>query len=103
MTPLTTNIANGVRLSVLNNLIFAELEKFVSSGKRIEIPQSVHPKIRELISSCWSHDPLRRPDMNFIVNKLTEVMESLPGGENVSPVINTPPPAAAPQYSSPLM
>jgi len=54
------------------------IEKFVSSGKRIEIPNNVHPKIRELISKCWDQTPLKRPDFNYIVKALTEVMESLP-------------------------
>jgi len=58
-----------------------EIEKFVSSGKRIEIPSTVHPKIRDLITKCWSPVPLERLDFNIIVRVLSEVMDSLPATE----------------------
>jgi len=58
-----------------------EIEKFVSSGKRIEVPKTVHPKIRELICKCWDNSPLKRPDFSSIVKVLTEVMDSFPTEE----------------------
>jgi len=61
-----------------------DIEKFVSSGKRMEIPTSLPPKIRDLISKCWSQVPLERPDFNVIVRVLTDVMELLPLDNSIS-------------------
>eukprot|EP01118_Nematostelium_gracile_P015667 TRINITY_DN6318_c0_g1_i4.p1 TRINITY_DN6318_c0_g1~~TRINITY_DN6318_c0_g1_i4.p1 ORF type:complete len:592 (+),score=163.12 TRINITY_DN6318_c0_g1_i4:150-1925(+) len=55
-----------------------ELEKFVSSGKRIEIPNNIPGRIRELIGRCWDQTPVKRPDFATIVKIITEVMESFP-------------------------
>jgi len=62
-----------------------DIEKFVSSGKRVDIPKEVHPKIRDLITKCWDNTPLKRPDFNTIVKVLTEVMESLPPDSPAGP------------------
>jgi len=55
-----------------------DIEKFVSSGKRIDIPNNMHPKIRAFIAKCWDNTSMNRPNFPDVVKVLTEVMESLP-------------------------
>eukprot|EP01119_Soliformovum_irregulare_P011469 TRINITY_DN2876_c0_g1_i1.p1 TRINITY_DN2876_c0_g1~~TRINITY_DN2876_c0_g1_i1.p1 ORF type:complete len:698 (-),score=190.67 TRINITY_DN2876_c0_g1_i1:105-2198(-) len=69
-----------------------DIEKFVSSGKRLEIPNTVLPPIRDLIVKCWDQTPTNRPSFPDIKNVVQQVMDSLPPDQLYNPAA----PAAAP-------
>ena len=49
---------------------FYQLKKYVTSGGRPNIPDSIPNNWKELIEHCWSGDPSDRPTFNEIVEKL---------------------------------
>lgn len=55
------------------DLSLSELEKYVNSGTRPSISDSVLEEVRDLISSCWDCDPTKRPTFNAIVDVLAGV------------------------------
>lgn len=62
-----------------------ELERFIGGGKRLEVPPSVLPEAKELITKCWDQSPKKRPDFPYIVQKLTELIETLPASPEPAP------------------
>jgi hypothetical protein len=65
------------------------LERFIGGGKRLEVPPTVLPEAKELITKCWDQSPKKRPDFPYIVQKLTELIETLPASEP-APVTHSP-------------
>jgi len=39
-------------------------------GERMEIPENCPKILKELMISCWQHDPINRPDFLTIINEL---------------------------------
>ncbi|GJW04040.1 serine/threonine-protein kinase STY17-like protein, partial [Tanacetum coccineum] len=42
----------------------------VQQGLRPTIPKQTHPKLTELLESCWQHNPTLRPNFTEILDKL---------------------------------
>ncbi|ELP93825.1 protein serine/threonine kinase, putative [Entamoeba invadens IP1] len=47
-----------------------KIAKFISSGKRPEIPKDLHTNLKSLIERCWNSDQRIRPTFNTIVSEL---------------------------------
>lgn len=47
-----------------------EAKEFILSGGRLSKPNNCIDKIFELMQSCWSEDPLSRPDWHIIYGAL---------------------------------
>eukprot|EP01114_Cavostelium_apophysatum_P012634 TRINITY_DN2878_c0_g1_i1.p1 TRINITY_DN2878_c0_g1~~TRINITY_DN2878_c0_g1_i1.p1 ORF type:complete len:725 (+),score=176.38 TRINITY_DN2878_c0_g1_i1:247-2421(+) len=54
-----------------------EIAKFVTSGKRLPIPDNTPPEIAQLIVSCWENEPSSRPQFKNVVQILQKMEESL--------------------------
>lgn len=52
------------------------LSQYSTMGPRQDIPQEVHPVLRELIQSCWSLEPSKRPDAKTLVEQLQSALAS---------------------------
>jgi hypothetical protein len=57
----------------------------VKSGKRLDVPNQVHIKIRELIAKCWDQKPRKRPDFANIVKFLQECVPTFESGSAKTP------------------
>ncbi|ELP94079.1 spindle assembly checkpoint kinase, putative [Entamoeba invadens IP1] len=55
-----------------------QIKEFVTSGKRLTLPENVPLQIVALINKCWAQDPEKRPDYKFILNSLNEFGRSTP-------------------------
>lgn len=74
-----------------------EIENFVASGKRMDIPKTVPKKVAELIVKCWDQAPQIRPAFKDIVRILTEILDTLPKGNgSPTPSDSTPKNSAIP-------
>src|SRR5690349_11722944 len=51
----------------------------ITEDKRPDIPAFVPPKFAELIQACWNRDPLKRPNLENVIEKLEDLRrEGLP-------------------------
>lgn len=50
-----------------------QLKEMILNGERPEIPNSINPLMREIISKCWSANPDERMKFNEIYNKLQTI------------------------------
>jgi len=48
-----------------------EIATFVLSGKRLAMPETSSPLLRDLTERCWTQDPEQRPEFIQIVSTLT--------------------------------
>ncbi len=51
----------------------ATFEQAITQGRRPEIVDCAHPKLKTLIEFCWNETPELRPDGELIIAKLTEI------------------------------
>ncbi|KAI7739678.1 hypothetical protein M8C21_020545 [Ambrosia artemisiifolia] len=49
----------------------------VQQGLRPTIPKQTHPKLTDLLESCWQHDPAMRPDFTDILDKLKRLSKEV--------------------------
>lgn len=59
-----------------------EIIEFVESGKRLEIPKDIPPRIASMISNCWHKLPANRPKFSEIAKELEKILESLSSDDN---------------------
>lgn len=50
----------------------------VATGFRPEIPNHVSPEIVEVIEMCWRHDPVGRPGIDLVLDKLVALTSHAP-------------------------
>jgi len=67
-----------------NNFTAKEIENFVRTGNRLEIPSTIASKIASLIRCCWDQEPKNRPTFPYLVKELNEYMDSLPNSKTVN-------------------
>ena len=58
--------------------IFAGLNPYqvmgrATQGVRPDIPNSVHPRVKDLIKACWAVDPSSRPSFADIISRLEDI------------------------------
>jgi len=53
------------------------LRQMVRSGKREKIPLSAHVDFRAIITDCWEQNPDHRPLISSIIERLTDLLESV--------------------------
>jgi serine/threonine protein kinase len=56
----------------------------IREGRRPDVPQYCHPKLRELICECWSSDAAMRPDFVEILDRLEKIEEEDLGDRSTS-------------------
>ncbi|XP_024973886.1 serine/threonine-protein kinase STY17-like isoform X2 [Cynara cardunculus var. scolymus] len=52
----------------------------VQQGLRPTIPKQTHPKLTELLDSCWQQNPASRPDFTQILDKLKQLAKEVGNG-----------------------
>lgn len=57
-----------------------QVVRALDTGKRPEIPDTVHPTFAQLIRECWAQDMNARPTFNEIHERLQGLFDSLPDG-----------------------
>nr|WAK98088.1 mitogen-activated protein kinase kinase kinase 7 [Colaphellus bowringi] len=53
----------------------------VHKGKRPHLLRNCPPPIEKLMTSCWDHDPSKRPSMEEIVKRMKAICSLLPGAD----------------------
>jgi len=54
-----------------------QIEAFLRSGKRLQIPSSIPQPIIDLINDCWIHEPKDRPSMEKIAVRVQHILSQL--------------------------
>ena len=44
--------------------------KQVALGRRVPLPGDLPPSLAQLVVDCWEQDPLRRPSVSDVVDRL---------------------------------
>ncbi|WCJ26183.1 PAS domain-containing protein tyrosine kinase family protein [Euphorbia peplus] len=68
----------SVPWSNLNSLQVVGVVGFMD--RRLEIPETIDPKIASLIRDCWQSDPGQRPSFEDIIDIMTTIMQSVTSG-----------------------
>src|SRR5581483_5668986 len=59
----------------------------IVNGQRPEIVSGTPPGYKELMEQCWNANPLKRPDINVLLNDIKEINRSY-CEENINDIIN---------------
>ncbi|KAH7429647.1 hypothetical protein KP509_09G060400 [Ceratopteris richardii] len=49
----------------------------VQKGLRPTIPKNIHPRLAELLTRCWQHDPTERPEFSEITPILQDILKEV--------------------------
>eukprot|EP01124_Arcella_intermedia_P014856 TRINITY_DN21410_c0_g1_i1.p1 TRINITY_DN21410_c0_g1~~TRINITY_DN21410_c0_g1_i1.p1 ORF type:complete len:2184 (-),score=470.63 TRINITY_DN21410_c0_g1_i1:39-6566(-) len=62
----------------------SDIKEAVLAGNRPPIPKYTAPELTDIISSCWATDPKQRPEMETVVNILSNILtQNIPSGNHL--------------------
>jgi hypothetical protein len=62
------------------------LDFYIRDGLRPPMPAVWPPKLRELLTSCWAHEPLQRPNWHHIITILNQLRQEVSSVEQAASV-----------------